>query len=304
MPIEKENYPTAPEIVDGRVFWRVGNRLLPAIAGGSGKPGDKTPPEPTEDDELTPAQVQAINAAVTSQLKRGLANVVTKSDLESLSASLVEKVTGALAQQQKQPADADGKQPAKGGGADAAETKALRDRLEQLEKAHKAALEEGKQERDLRIKSEDARLLGEARAVQRKLAFDEGVTVNGKVLKAKADYADVLGDYLGKGLKVVDGKVVATIRKAPAKGLPEEDVDVTPAEAVTHFFNSKSASAYLPAPQPGVRTPDTRKQPPRRVEQQPTQPAHNEGDDLDGLVGKAAAHLERLGIDPTRLPSS
>jgi len=255
----------------------------------------KNKPEDDQDDdaELTPAQVNAINAAVTAQLKRGLKDVVTKTDLETFGASIGEKLA---AQLQQQPAPAKGDKP-KDEPAISPEMKKLQERLDQLAAANKKATDDAAAEKR-------GRLLDKAQADAHRMLFVEGI--GEKKLKAKAEYADLLGDHFGRKLKVTDdGKVVMTIRQAPAKGLPEEDTDVSLEDGLKSWIKSDAARAYLPAPQPGGRNGNTRSTQQRRSQlgNQPEPRPQTDENDLDAMVGNAAAQLESMGIDPRRLPS-
>lgn len=243
------------------------------------KPDDENDDEP----ELTPAMVQAINSAVTSQLKRSLKDVVTKGDIEALATSLTEKVTAAV-----KPAD---DKQAKGGKADETnpELKKMQERLDQLAAANKKATDDATTEKR-------GRLLDKAQADLHRALFVDGI--GDKKQKAKAEYAEVLGGHFGQKLKVTDdGKVVMTIRKAAAKGLPEEDADVDIGEGLSHWIKSDAARAYLPAPLTGGRPAGTRTQQARTQAVTTTQTREpNEKQSVDEGVARAAEALAARGL--------
>lgn len=246
------------------------------------KPDDENDDEP----ELTPAMVQAINSAVTSQLKRSLKDVVTKADIEALATSLTEKVTAAV-----KPAD-DKKPADKKGDESNPELKKMQERFDLLEKANKAARDEAAAEKR-------GRLLDKSQADIHRMLFVDGVAVSEKQkLKAKAEYAELLTEAFGRKLKVTDdGQVVMTIRKAPVKGMPEEDSDVPIGEGLTHWIKSDAAHAYLPAPLTGGRPASTRMQQ-ARTQAGTTPPTRepNEKQSVDEGVARAAEAIAARGL--------
>lgn len=250
-------------------------------------PSKKKQQEDDTEVELTQAQIDAINAAVSGQVKRALKDVVTKSDLDTLSGSLVEKVVAAIkpAEGEKKP-----KEP-KAGEEDPRLTAAL-ERVAKLENAGKDWEKKAKDEARERV-------LDQGRSSIHRQLFVDGVPINdkGAKLKAKGDFADLLTDAFGRKLKVSDdGKVVMTIRRAPVKGMPEEDVDVSVDEGLQHWIKSDAARAYLPAPQTGGRKVETRPpqgRPPTAKKPTEDEPAE---ESLDSMLESAHEQLTSMGV--------
>lgn len=241
---------------------------------GTKQDPSQTPQQPNDDPDELPENIgRAINAAVTSQLKRHLKDVVTKADLESVSASLVEKVTAALPKPEPDEGKKGGKQPG-----DDPEVAKLRKDLEAMKAQHAEATKRAQEtERTAKVKETVAQI---------------GTLLDGGLdpkLKVRGEYRDLLLEHFGGRVKVLDdGAVVVKSRRAPSKGLPEEDVDLPADEAVRDWFKSEKAKAYLPAPAPGGGG-DGKK--PRMLPRSGAQPAasgQTESDDLESGIRRTA----------------
>jgi hypothetical protein len=73
----------------------------------------------------------------------------------------------------------------------------------------------------------------------------------------RPELQDVAVEYLFNSQKRVtydeSGRPLFTVRRAPAAGLPEEDVQMTLEDGVAHWMKSKEAAGFIPAPTPAGR---------------------------------------------------
>lgn len=191
---------------------------------------------------LTEEEVgRIVNAAVTSQLNRAipkaLGDALGKLDLKGQIAEAVKELVPQLAPPQK----GDGSGGGDGKGHQVSEVEA------KLQKQLEAIATELEKEKKARQDAEQARIEAEN---QRKrdaalTAFRSGVAA-----KIKPELQDVFVEHFGsRRLKLAeDGTPLLTVRRAPYKGAPEEDMDLPLEEALPIFLASKEVQPFLPAP--------------------------------------------------------
>lgn len=204
----------------------------PDEGGGGGSP--KTP----FTDEQLAAIGQTVNAAVTSHLKRQpafadqLKSVDWKATLGPVLSDLLPK---------PDEGGSGGGDKTKGGKADDAVAKQLKELADKLEASEKRAVDLEKARSD----AESQRAMDRAQADLR----------NALQPSVRPELLDVLVDHLAvsKGrLKVGESGPTLTVKKAPYKGAPEQDEDLPLAEAVAILLASEEAKVFLPAPSGGV----------------------------------------------------
>lgn len=235
-----------------------------------------------------------INAAVTSQLKR-----VEPKHAEAVQAA----VDAALAKQREEQEQQREEQQGKNGNApnDKGQHGQQHHRDPELEK--RLAAQE-KQNAALIKQIEEA---ANKQAAAEKRARDQGAQARliSALSKVKPEVKELLAttwNATGKVTFDADGNPMLRVRKAPAKGLPEEDVELPLEDGVSHWLSTKEAEAYLPPPtgpnrNGSVQSPRTAPAPfvARAPLTQPTNGAHQPFDEdaaanrtADLLVGNPA----------------
>lgn len=185
---------------------------------------DPTNPNPTPEtpDDLN----QKINQIVSSHIKR-----FEKSFGETFAKTLDEKLAGLKpAAPESTPAPEGGK--AKGNPELAAMQARIDDTLKALEAEKKRVVDLESKRRDDSAKS----------------------ALRAALKDVRPELLDVATEYLFNSQKRVtfdeDGRPLFKVRRSPASGLPEEDVEMPLEEGAAHWLKSKDAAGFLPAPTP------------------------------------------------------
>jgi hypothetical protein len=239
-------------------------------------------PAANEEIELTPKHLAAINAAVTLQMKRAIKDVPSRADLDVLVDKVMEKVR---AEKPAEPV------PAPKDRAEDEEILKMRRRIEEMERRNEEA-EQRAIEVERRAKLDKA----EAEVVR---LLTGGADPK---LKVKDDYVPVLAKhFMGRVKLQSDGNVLLAVKRAPAKGLPPEDMEVELGDGVAGWLRSDEAHAWLPAPTP----------PPPKAPMRPTMPPvgarattlapARPSDSLDDAIARTAQQLAEMGVDTAKL---
>jgi hypothetical protein len=247
------------------------------LNGGDG--GSAEAAKPLTEEDVGKLVNASVNAAVTSQLKRMLAPAVTEAigglKLES---KIAEAIKAA------QPAE-----PAPGALGDAPKPdprlSALESKYAELEKRYQA-------EQEARAEAEKKGRDAAARAAL-KAALEPHIS--GTQLEVASRY---LYDAQGVVTFDEDGTPLVKSKRAPMRGMPEEDVFLPIADGVNEWIKSEEAKIFLPPhkPTPGKQSPGAPSL--RRGSEMPRydSPATTEDEKIQRATEREHALLSRLGI--------
>lgn len=178
-----------------------------------------------------------VSGIVSSTLKASLPKVVQ----ETLSSSLKTALDAELAPIREKLTAAPAMHPDKGKQDDKEKAPEVDPRIADLEKK---LAKMGEDNRAFRAQAEAER----KRARETKAFGDLRQQLTGKV---RPDAIDVVADLMrARGLVAYDddGNVSMKVRRAPMKGMPEEDADLPLSEALPFWLGSKEAQLFLPPP--------------------------------------------------------
>lgn len=183
-----------------------------------------------------------VNAAVTNQLNRALpkaiGEAIPKAMTEALKGVDWGGVVGGIVEEKIK-----GLEPPKNDG----ETSKPDPKITTLEQQIKALAERAEASDKRATAAEEARAAAETQRLR-----DAGIAAFRSAVSTKVNPAmlDVFVEYFaGKKLTLDEkGNPVLAIRKAQYKGGPEEEVNVSLEEGVTHLLASKEVFPFLPAP--------------------------------------------------------
>ncbi len=202
---------------------------------------DSSQPQYVTEDRLA----AIVNAAVTGHLKRSLGKEIG-SALEAYDTKRRAEKAARKAEE-----DAEVTRGAPVAKQPSPEVAALEKRLSDMQAMMRSAQEEAASERQ--------------RAREHKAYGDLKSELNGKV---RPEALDAVADLLFHARKRVsvdeDGNTLFAIRQAPAKGLPDADVNYPLSDGVREFLKTKEAALFVPSPGQGaaVSKPQPRFAPP------------------------------------------
>lgn len=223
------------------MFIQRGSAILRAPEGDNSGGGGAA----TFTEEQQAAIGQIVNSAVTSQLKRSLGPGIGEALKGVKWGEVLAEPFKALLEQNPGSGSGGGSgddDPSKGGkgkGGDKGADSALQQQVQKL-------ATDLENERKARAAAEEA-----TRATEAKRLLDSATTAfrNGLQPNLRPELLDVAVGHFGSALKVsADGAPLLSVRKAPFKGAPEEDVDVPLAEGLQLLLTSEPMKPFLPPP--------------------------------------------------------
>jgi plasmid stabilization system protein ParE len=210
-----------PERINGRLYFRDGDRLIPAVFGAAGEPGDGDKPAPEE--KLSREDViQIVNAAITNHGKR------QASSLEKLIAEQFAKLTEKPAADPPKEGDKEGREKAR-----EREYAELKRRLDESEERARR-VEEASRQKDTQSKLR---------------ALLDGANVRPELL-------DVAVGHLAKVTSALrydeDGAPSLFVKRVRVKGALPEEIPFSDLKAgVEDWAQTDEAKPFLKPPQTG-----------------------------------------------------
>lgn len=254
----------------------------PAGGGGGGGGNDNLPANPFSDEQQT-ALGQMVNQAITSHMKRGLAPAIA----EAMKATnwgeiLAPEITKLIPK--VEPGDDDPAKPKpKGGG------------QSDLERQIAKLAAELETEKLGRTEAEKRRMQAEQDRRQDAAKIKLRTALQDKVAPGALEHAVAYLTVVENRLKVDEnGNATFRVRRAPYKGAPEEDVDVSLEEAIPVVLGEETMKVYLPPPKgSGGNNPGPKG---NGAIPQYTTPASTEDEKSRRVLEKTAALLARHNL--------
>lgn len=222
---------------------------------------------------------QTVNSAITGHLKRSLPGAVAEGFKTLNIGQAIADEVAKLAPQKPTASDDDGDKGKAGKGkVDPAIEQQIKDLATKLETSEKLRVDADK----ARVDAEQRRLLDGANTQFR----------NALQPKLRGELLDVAVGHFGRDLKLAeDGTPLIRVKRAPYKGAPEQDEDVSLAEGLPILLATEGMKPFLPAPKGSDG-------PPSRGNGAPRSFGGNGGAAPTDPASKTLAEFERLGISP------